>query len=200
MRAARLPEAYVADAGPLAPAAARDPIAVVGNDVVSRTGRAHHPVAAAAVGNVDLVRSRSWECDRGALMVDDPVVAGAAETRGRDCPGRCPMTSRRPVTPVVTSPTSLPATRPLTSTGTELFVLVSSPSCPEELAPQHLTAPELGQGTGVIAAGADRRHPPPQSDHVHRHQAPICPAVAQLPGAAQAPALDPPESVTAKVW
>ena len=34
-----------------------------------------------------------------------------------------------------------PLPRPLTSTGTELFVLVSSPSCPEELAPQHLTAP-----------------------------------------------------------
>ena len=78
VRAGRLLAAHVADGRPLAPAAARDPIAPVGDDVVSRTGRAHHPIVAPAIGDVDLVGSGSREHGRGAAVVDDPIVAGLA--------------------------------------------------------------------------------------------------------------------------
>ena len=77
VRAARLPDVYVADGRPL-PAAARDPIAPIGHDVINRTGRGHHPVVARAIGDVDPVGSRSREHGHGAAVLDDPVVAGLA--------------------------------------------------------------------------------------------------------------------------
>src|SRR6478736_2269853 len=77
--AARLPAAHVSDGWPLATAAAGDAIAPVGNDVGSRTGRAHHPIVAPAIADVDPVGSRSWERGRGAAVVEDSIVAGPAE-------------------------------------------------------------------------------------------------------------------------
>jgi hypothetical protein len=67
--AARLLAAYVADGGPVAPAAARDPIAPVGHNVVSRAGRAHDPIVAVAIGDVNPVGSRSREHGCRAAMI-----------------------------------------------------------------------------------------------------------------------------------
>src|SRR5436190_2540482 len=76
--APRLPGVYVADPRPLAPARPRDLIAPVGHDVVNRTGPAHHPIVAPAIGDVDLVPSRPRKHERGAPVVNDPIVARTA--------------------------------------------------------------------------------------------------------------------------
>ena len=55
-----------------------EPVAAVDSDAVDRAGRAHHALVAVAVGDVDPVQARPGDHDRGALVVDQPIVAGAA--------------------------------------------------------------------------------------------------------------------------
>ena len=54
------------------------PVAAIGADAVGRAGRAPHAVVGVAGGDVDPVAARPGDHDRGALEVDQPVVAATA--------------------------------------------------------------------------------------------------------------------------